>query len=86
MEGCPYDYKGNQFDEVWQIKYVYRSFRHTTDNHGGVKETGKHWDVFGSVQHEQFDPLAFSKTVGDYPHQGTDQGARWKPSEIALYD
>lgn len=76
------DYKGKEFDQVWQIKYVYRSFRH---GHKG-KSTHKHWDIFGSVQYEHFDPLAFSKSVGDYPKGGTKHGAKWAEPKQQLFD
>jgi hypothetical protein len=76
LEGCPRDYKGKEFDQVWQIKYAYRSFHHQTRHHGS-KTTRRHWDVFGTVQREHFDPLSFSKVMGDYPEDGTPTGARW---------
>ena len=34
--------------------------------------------VFGTVRPEGFDPLAFSKTMGDYPVGGTHTGGRWR--------
>ena len=33
-------------------------------------QSKKKWNIFGSVQPENFDPLAFSKSVGDYPPGG----------------
>jgi hypothetical protein len=33
FEGCPLDYWSKEFDQVWQIRYVYRSF-HYSDSHG----------------------------------------------------
>jgi hypothetical protein len=83
------DYKGKQFDQVWQIKYVHRDFlqdgRHEKHHHHHKEEL--HWDVFGSVQYEHFDPLAFSKHVGDYPAKGTPSGGRWaKTMNVKLYD
>jgi hypothetical protein len=33
--------------------------------------------IYGDVQVEEFDPLAFSKKMGDYPKGGTLSGARW---------
>jgi len=82
FEGCPMDYKGSEFDQVWELKYVYRSFHH------GPKEemTYKHWDIFGSVQYEHFDPLAFAKTAGDYPKGGTNHAGRWADPKQELYD
>jgi hypothetical protein len=73
LEGCPLDYKGKEFDQVWQIKYVYRKFPHK-----GKMSKYAYWKTFGSVQNEGFDPLSFSKLMGDYPQGGTQVGARWK--------
>jgi len=76
MQGCPYDYRGKEFDQVWQIKYVYRKFQNTHR---------KAWSVFGSAQQEDFDPLAFSKASGDYPKGGTDVGGRWVSQKFQFY-
>ena len=76
------DYRGREFDEVWQIKYVYRSFHHGP--HADM--THKHWDIFGSVQHEEFDPLAFSKVAGDYPAGGKSHGGSWVQPSQKLFD
>jgi hypothetical protein len=81
------DYRGKEFDQVWQIKYVYRDFLHDSHRRKHHKDEKKHWDVFGSLQYERFDPLAFSKQVGDYPANGTPSGARWaKTMHVQLYD
>jgi len=42
------------------------------------KPEQKKWNIYGSVQPEGFDPLAFSKQVGDYPSGGTRHGGRWR--------
>ena len=76
------DYRGKEFDQVWQIRYVYRSFHHGPS----AKSTLKHWDVFGSTQNENFDPLAFSKLVGDYPRGGTGHAGRWVLPDQQLFD
>jgi hypothetical protein len=81
-EGCPMDYRGKEFDQVWQIKFVYRSFHHGPK----AKSTNKQWDIFGSVQYEHFDPLAFSKTAGDYPQGGTNHAGRWVMPDQKLFD
>jgi hypothetical protein len=66
-QGCPIDYHGKSFDEIWQLRYVY-NFQ--TDGGGATQFHGKHkkhknkWQVFGSVQAEEFDPLSFSKQQG----------------------
>jgi hypothetical protein len=47
------------------FSYVFTDFY---DSKTGIAT--KKWNVFGSVQPEHFDPLAFSKSVGDYPPGG----------------
>jgi len=42
------------------------------------------WKVFGSVQHERFDPLEFSSHSGDYPDGGTSYGGRWAKDMISV--
>ena len=79
LEGCPYDYKGKDFDSIWQLKYVKRSEfnriprkrkkrRHAEDDIRPTTSNGfdGSWKVYGSVQNENFDPLQYSKLVGDY--------------------
>jgi hypothetical protein len=82
-QGCPVDYRGKSFDNAWTLKFVYRTFEHST--HKKLKlPKNPEWKVFGSVQAEGFDPLAFSKKVGDYPPHGTSTGARWKASSVEV--
>ena len=84
LQGCPWDYKGSVFDNTWQIRYVFTDFY---DSKTG--ESKQKWNIFGSVQPENFDPLAFSKSVGDYPPGGTAQGsslAQWgQKSNFVFY-
>jgi hypothetical protein len=83
LEGCPISYHGKDFDSVWMIRYVFATFHSqtptattattqksitTTMEDSGSSVTK--WMVFGSVQQQNFDPLAFSKSVGDYPPGG----------------
>lgn len=58
------------------LQFVYRTPLHSSRKHLKAP-THKKWNVFGSVQAEGFDPLAFSKTMGDYPLGGVETGARW---------
>jgi hypothetical protein len=82
-QGCPVDYKGKVFDNAWTLKFVYRTFEHSS--HRKLKLPKKpEWKVFGSVQAEGFDPLAFSKREGDYPPHGTSTGGRWKASSVEI--
>jgi len=41
--------------------------------------TSKHgWNVYAIVTNQNFDPLSFSTSVGDYPAGGTRHGGRWQ--------
>ncbi|KAG7370175.1 hypothetical protein IV203_027921 [Nitzschia inconspicua] len=74
LQGCPWDYKGKDFDSTWQIRYAFTDFY---DSKTG--QSKKKWNIFGSVQPENFDPLAFSHSAGDYPPGGATQNtlAQW---------
>jgi hypothetical protein len=91
MQGCPVDYPGRTFDEIWQLKFVYRAHEYATTK--SLKHTEKsQWHVYGSVQEERFDPLAFSKLVGDYSkhkqhrhhHGDYPREANWEESAIKV--
>eukprot|EP00547_Thalassionema_nitzschioides_P011781 CAMPEP_0194258920 /NCGR_PEP_ID=MMETSP0158-20130606/42378_1 /TAXON_ID=33649 /ORGANISM="Thalassionema nitzschioides, Strain L26-B" /LENGTH=355 /DNA_ID=CAMNT_0038998505 /DNA_START=24 /DNA_END=1091 /DNA_ORIENTATION=- len=88
LEGCPLDYKGRMFDVVFEIKFIYKAFHDTRDD---ILRKA-HWKVFGNIQNEQFDPLAFSKSVGDYPARTeknqTDPAEmlHWKTDNTTLYE
>ena len=67
VQGCPIDYSGKTFDQLWQVRYVYTNeFTHSTHKHHFLQHPAEHvyWKVFGSMQYENFDPLAFSKLRG----------------------
>jgi hypothetical protein len=84
-EGCPLDYSGKTFDQVWQVKLVYRTWEHSMQRKTFVKDDNDNrpsWMVFGSVQYEGFDPLAVSKQFGDYPAGGTEVAGRWEINEV----
>jgi len=76
-DGCPLDYPGDNFDQVWQIKLAYERRWHSVHKNGNIPKSDK-WILFGSVQNQNFDPLSFSKQYGDYKDGGTKHGARWK--------
>lgn len=78
MQGCPLDYHGKTFDQVWELKFVYREWPHSERKHHFGGNGGPSWKVFGSVQEERFDPLEVSFRYGDYPEGGTDAGGRWR--------
>lgn len=42
------------------------------------------WQIFGNVEDEGFDPLAFSKKMGDYPNGGKMSGASWMPMDVEV--
>lgn len=76
-QGCPLDYPGASFDESWTIRFVYEKIWHSERKSGKIPSKVR-WQVFGSVQAENFDPLQFSKEFGDYPMGGTSHGGRWR--------
>jgi hypothetical protein len=83
-QGCPLDYSGKTFDNVWQLKFVYRAWEHSNHKkHFVVLPETPYWKVFGAVREEGFDPLAVSKQFGDYPSGGTRTGGRWQNLETA---
>ena len=73
-QGCPIDYSGKTFDQLWQIRYIYTNlWNHSTHKKRFIQYPSiPYWNVFGSVQYENFDPLAFSNRFGDAysPHRG----------------
>jgi len=76
VQGCPTHYRGKNFDDIWQIKFVFRTLDHS--NRKSLKlNHHPQWRVYGSVQPESFDPLALSKKLGDYPPGGKDRGGKW---------
>jgi hypothetical protein len=77
------DYKGKSFDNAWQIKFSYQRPEHSSQKDLQVSELPL-WNIAGSVQPENFDPLAFSKQSGDYPTGGTSHGARWQQSAVSF--
>lgn len=83
MQGCPLDYSGRSFDDVWEIRFAYRNYLHSTKKSLKVSRKPE-WHVFGSVQQEHFDPLAFSKVAGDYPPGGASTGASWLPQAVQI--
>jgi len=83
MQGCPVDYKGSSFDNVWQIKFVYRTMDNSERKNLELPHNPE-WRVYGSEQAEGFDPLAVSKDAGDYKPGGTLRAARWEKSLVAF--
>jgi hypothetical protein len=96
--GCPNFYPDEEFDQVWQLKYVFHPIVPNLDEveddnsvlpttpHRRLKSAGhklaKGWSVFATVTKENFDPLSFSKQAGDYPENGTPSGGRWRDDEF----
>jgi hypothetical protein len=110
-EGCPTFYAETSFDQIWQIKYVFRPpgfelkeeadkdrFTNDDDDDDGMPAADEHdtrrrrmlkksndagdtngWQVYGTVAYQNFDPLAMSYAVGDYPVGGVSAGGRWMP-------
>jgi hypothetical protein len=120
--GCPSVYPEDEFDQVWQLRYVFsvktglthdekehetkigahaslhdEPYGNTTTKYDDdddrenddSKSTRQRrrlraavdvrgWDVYATVSQQNFDPLAYSYSVGDFPLAGTPKGARWK--------
>mmetsp|Transcript_23579 Transcript_23579/g.28998 ORF Transcript_23579/g.28998 Transcript_23579/m.28998 type:complete len:400 (-) Transcript_23579:2869-4068(-) len=75
-QGCPTAWDDDyDFDSAWQIKYTYDKEKYSPYPAAEKKKKkkkehkwGKHpeWQIYGSVQKEGFDPLAFSKKDHSY--------------------
>jgi len=77
-DGCPMDFGEDEYDAAWQIKYSYHTEKNAPyivedTSPKALKKHKKHpwgtapkWWVYGSVQQEGFDPLAFAKADGSY--------------------
>lgn len=101
--GCPTVFDGN-FDSVWELRFVYdeegnQGIEDDDDNddgngnsgdgdHSGHDLDGLKWRVYGSVVKEKFDPLAFSKIVGDYNGSNSTSEIKVDPRwmNMSLYD
>lgn len=94
-QGCPsVPFDSKEFDETWMIQYVYSpppvepydplevkmddASRH---HQRELKDKHKKWHVFATRVKENFDPLSFGKTVGDYPPGGKAVSDGWKVKE-----
>jgi hypothetical protein len=85
-QGCPVDYKGKSFDDLWILRFVNHPFsqvEHSNTNHlrrhdrhhgRDTRETGPDWRVSGYVTQQRFDPLQFSHAMGDYKVDGERDG------------
>ena len=88
--GCPDKFAENEFDQVWQLKFVFHPFAPddlqdeqdflNNQTHRHLKSGGGRigWRVFGTVSQQGFDPLAFSYKSGDYPEGGNPTAGKWK--------
>ena len=72
-EGCPIEFDNMDFDSTWQIKYTYRKAQYSPYPEAEIASkkhmhkpwgTYPEWWIFGKVEKENFDPLAFSKISG----------------------
>jgi hypothetical protein len=83
-QGCPIDYSGKTFDQLWQIRYIYTNlWNHSTQKKHFIQYPSiAYWNVFGSIQYENFDPLAFSNLFGDaYNHHHGSPSLPLSPSD-----
>lgn len=86
-QGCPTFYPDDEFDQVWSIKFVFSppdpsdtespSKRFLKKSSSYTQQEG--WQVFGTVVRQNFDPLQYSASVGDY--MGSGSGGRWRDEE-----
>jgi len=92
--GCPTSFDQNDRDHVWELKFLYDKVDDNDaadDNNSTVTNTMSstqddkpRWQLFGNVVEENFDPLAFSKLVGDYGPGATQDYPRWM--NMSTYD
>jgi len=62
---------------------VYNKLHHSEHKDGKIP---KHdvWEVYGNVEEEGFDPLTFSKKMGDYPHGGKASGGSFMSLDVEV--
>lgn len=71
-QGCPLEYSSDEFDAVWLIQWVYynnnsSATMNTTRLRGQLRSTtSSDWNVFGTVTYQDFDPLAYAWSSGEY--------------------
>ena len=90
--GCPIIYNRDDVDSVWELRFVYdkkgnegvddddeiNSVNANTNENSDSDADKLIWRVYGNVVKERFDPLAFSKLVGDYdPGSPFQEEPRW---------
>jgi len=83
-ETAPKKYKGKNFNEIWEIKFVHEPSIHYNNkpqeegNRNLKKKPEKisadGWAVYGSVVYQNFDPLSYSYISGDYLDGGKKVG------------
>lgn len=88
---CPHEYPQDNYDQVWQLKYVYQHDPQVVDHDSSLHHS-RHWHrnqnakkldltsiwkLYSSVVEQQFDPLEFSFRSGNYPHDKVESGGRW---------
>ena len=84
---CPSFYADEDFESVWQLKYVYQELPATSmrkekdDGQRRLKKKNHGWTVYATVTQQNFDPLAYSFQMGDYPAGGTPMGGHWQPGD-----
>lgn len=80
-DGCPMSFNERDNENAWQLKFIYdieddpafdgdnsNATATATDKKTVASEQSDRmrWKVFGNVVQERFDPLAFSKLVGEF--------------------
>lgn len=81
FQGCPLEYRASEFDQVWQLKYVYAplvlpefdvdNFQDDKDVSVDNLEEYHEWMIQGNVAYQKFDPLEFGYRFG------LESGGKW---------
>jgi hypothetical protein len=61
-EGCPFKYKAEEFDQVWNIHYIFDQPVFSSKKSGEIG--GPAWTVTAETQNEGFDLIREQKKIG----------------------
>jgi hypothetical protein len=67
--GCPMSFDKGDSEHAWELNFIYDVADSNSSTDGSEK---MQWSVYGNVIDERFDPIAFSKLVGEYGPDGVD--------------
>lgn len=72
LQGCPLDYSGKSFDQVWQIKLVYRTWEHSIHSHEFVADPKPDKRRRRTAESTRTTPTASWKVFGSVQYEGFD--------------